>query len=200
MRIVLIGDSITLGRNASTRNSSWARRLEAYLKTNSKGSFQMNNNAVEGEIAQTGFDDVEDNVIKYTPDIVFIGYGTNDCTKERGRYVNDIYNFESNMEDIAEAIRSQTNAVIIFNLAPPVIEELCNNEIITIHNRDIEAYNKVVKRICASMALSFIDHYSIMSGKEDLDKLIDMDGVHPNDEGHRVLFENIIASAGHYFR
>jgi lysophospholipase L1-like esterase len=198
-RIVLVGDSITFGDNAQSRKNSWGSRLHEYLKNNFPGKFELVNNGVEGEIAQEGFDEIEDRVIKYTPDIVFIGYGTNDCTKENRAYVNSIYNFESNMKDIAEAVRSQTNAVIIFNLAPPVIEELCNDDVVTIHNRDIEAYNNVVKRICGSMMLSFVDHYDLMSANDDIKELIDYDGIHPNDEGHRVMFENILSSTGHFF-
>lgn len=199
-RIVLMGDSITFGDNASNPKNSWAARLDEYINKNLKGQFEIINSGVEGETAQEGFDDIEGKVIKYSPDIVFVGYGTNDCTKVNGRYENDIYNFESNMEDIAEAIRSQTNAAAVFNLAPPVIEELSNDDVVTIHNRDIEAYNKVVKRICGSMMLSFVDHYKLMSDREDLQNLLDGDGIHPNDEGHRVMFENILASAGHYLR
>lgn len=199
-RIVLMGDSITYGDNTTNKASSWAGRLEQYLNNELNGSFELINNGVEGETAREGLDHVEDKVIKYTPDIVFVGYGTNDCTKDRDGYINDFYNFESNMEDIAEAIRSQTNATIVFNLAPPVIEKLCNNGFIRIYNRDIEAYNNVVKRICGSMMLSFIDHYKLMSERNDLYSLIDEDGIHPNDEGHRLMFENIIASAGHLFR
>lgn len=199
-RIVLMGDSITYGYNASNRKTSWAGRLDEYLKKELKGQFEIINNGRIGETAQEGFEDVEDKVIKYTPDIVFIGYGTNDCSKENGSYANDFYNFESNMEDIAETIKSQTNAVIVFNLAPPVIEKRCNADGVKIHNRDVVAYNNIVKKISGSMMLSFIDHYELMSDLENLGELICEDGIHPNDEGHNVIFKNIIGSAGHLFR
>lgn len=199
MRIVLIGDSITFGDNASSYKNSWAGRLEDYLRQDFKGDFEVINNGVEGETAQEGLDNIEDSVIKYTPDIVFIGYGTNDCTKEMGKYINDIYNFESNVKDIAEIVREQTNAAIIFNLAPPVIEEMCSDDVVQIRNKDIEAYNNVVKTLCGSMMMAYIDHYNIMKDK-DLSVLIDVDGIHPTDEGHKVMFESIIASTNHYFR
>jgi lysophospholipase L1-like esterase len=200
MRIVLMGDSITLGYNAGSVETSWSGRLEKYLNDNFTGKFEIINSAVEGETAHEGYEEIEGHVIKYTPDIVFIGYGTNDCTKEAGEYLNNFYNFESDMEDIAEALRSQTNASIVFNLAPPVIEELASDDVVTIHNRDIKAYNDVVKRICGSMMLPFIDHFHIMNNKENLKDLIDADGIHPTDEGHRVMYENIIGAAGHFFR
>lgn len=197
-RIVLMGDSITYGSNSSSSRSCWAGRLEEFLKSSLYSKCELINSSTKRETAQAGFNEVEDKVIKYTPDIVFIGYGTNDCAKIKGIYVNDIYNFESNIEDIAEAVRSQTNASIIFNLAPPVIEGAVDGDIL-IHNRDITVYNNVVKRICSSMMLSFIDHYRLMSDREDVNKLFDIDGIHPNDEGHRVIFENILSSAGHLF-
>jgi lysophospholipase L1-like esterase len=199
MRIVLMGDSITFGSNASGKGMSWAERLDDYLEASFEGKYEIINSAVEGETAPEGLERIEDGVIKYTPDIVFVGYGTNDCTKEAGKYTNDYYTFESNMEDIAEAIRSQTNAMAVFNLAPPVNEELCNDDVIAIHNRDIEAYNTVVKRICGSMMLPFIDHYHAFMGNGDYTGLIDADGIHPNNEGHRVMFETIKSSAGHLF-
>lgn len=200
MRIVLLGDSITFGDNASDYKNTWAGRLYDTLKSNYKGTFEIINNGVEGETANEGLEGIEDSVIKYTPDIVFVGYGSNDCVKESGIYVNDIYTFESNMEDITKAIKSQTNAAIVFNLAPPVIEDLCNDDVVNIHNRDIKAYNDVVKRVCASMVFSFIDHFHIMNSKGNLSSLIDVDGIHPNDEGHKVMFESIISSTGHLFR
>lgn len=200
MRIVLMGDSITFGDNASNHKKSWAGRMEDYLRDNFNKDFEIINSGVEGETAKEGLQRIEDAVIKYTPDMVFIGYATNDCTKEMGKYTNDFYNFESNMEDIAEAVKKQTNASIVFNLAPPVIEELCNDDVINIHNRDIEAYNEVVKTLCGSMMLSYIDHFRIMMGKENLHRLIDADGIHPNDEGHRIMFESIIGSTAHMFR
>lgn len=200
MRVVLMGDSITFGDNATSYRNSWAGRLEDYLNSNFKGKIEVINSSVEGETAHEAWERIEDGVIKYTPDIVFIGYGTNDCTKEMGNYTNNFYNFESNMEDIAEAIRSQANAHIVFNLAPPVIEELCNDDVVNLHNRDIEAYNGVIKTLCGSMMMSYIDHYKIMSGKGDLSKYIDADGIHPNDEGHKLMFETIVGAAGHLFR
>jgi len=199
MRIVLMGDSITFGDNATRYSNSWAGRLEDYLKNNIKGEFEIINSSVEGETAQEALERIEDGVIKYTPDIVFIGYGTNDCTKEMGEYTNDFYNFESNMGDIAEAIKSQTNAHIVFNLAPPVIEELCNDDVISIYNRDIEAYNGVIKTLCGNMTMSYIDHYKFITSKGDISKYIDADGIHPNDEGHKLMFEIIIGAAGHLF-
>lgn len=195
-----MGDSITFGDDASSYKYSWGGRLEEYLKTNFKGNFEVYNSGVEGETAQEGYERIEDGVIKYTPDIVFIGYGTNDCTKEMGNYTNNFYNFESNVEDIAEAIRKQTNAVIVFNLAPPVVEELCNDAVVNIHNRDIKAYNEVIKTLCGSMMLSYIDHFTIMMDKGNLKEMMSDDGIHPNDEGHRIMFESIIGSAGHLFR
>lgn len=200
MRIVLIGDSITFGDNASDYYSSWAGRLYSFMKSNYKGTFEIINNGVEGETASEGFEGIEDSVIKYTPDIVYIGYGINDCTKEAGIYVNDIYSFESNMEDLVKEIKGQTNAVIVFNLTTPVIEDLCNDDVVNIHNRDIKAYNDVVKRICANMTLSFVDHFHILNNKEDLRSLIDIDGIHPNDEGHKIIFESIISCTGHLLR
>lgn len=200
MRVALMGDSITLGHNASSSGASWAGRLKSYLDEHFDGPFEIINSAIEGETASEGFKKIEDHVIKYTPDIVFIGYGTSDCMKVSGNYKNDYYNFESNIEDMAKAVKSQTNASIIFNLSPPIIEELACSDNVTVHNRDISAYNDVVKRVCGSMMIGFIDHFSIMTDKKNLNELIDSDGIHPNDEGHRVMFENIIGSAGHFFR
>lgn len=200
MRIVLMGDSITLGYNASSSDASWAGRLKKYLNERFDGTFEIINSALEGDTASDGFEKIEDQAIKYTPDVIFVGYGANDCTRVNGKYNNDYYNFESNMEDIAEALRSQTNASIIFNLSPPVIENLACDDLTCIHNRDISSYNDVVKRVCGSMMLPFIDHFSIMMDKKNLDEMIDRDGVHPNDLGHKVMFESIIGSAGHFFR
>lgn len=198
MRIVLIGDSITFGDNASDYKRSWAGLLEDYLKKNGR-KVEVINNAAEGETAGDGLQRVEKDVISLMPDLVFIGYGTNDCTKEAGKYVNNIYNYESNIREITGAIRDQANANIIFSLSPPVIENICNDDVVNLHNRDIEAYNNICKRLCGSLELSFVDHFSLMKDM-DLSVLLDSDGIHPNDKGHSVMFGNILSSAGHYFR
>jgi hypothetical protein len=55
MRIVLVGDDITLGLSASATENSWAGRLQEYLKKNFENGFEVINRAVAGSTAQDGF-------------------------------------------------------------------------------------------------------------------------------------------------
>jgi lysophospholipase L1-like esterase len=53
------------------------------------------------------------------------------------------------------------------------------------YNENMLKYNGEIKNICGAFNLQFIDLFDLLSN-EDLD-----DGLHPNSEGHKKMFEAI---------
>lgn len=52
---------------------------------------------------------------------------------------------------------------------------------------NVEKYNQVAKEVCGSENIAFVDMYSEFM-KQDYKNLL-FDGLHPNDEGHELMFQ-----------
>ncbi|MBI2623390.1 MAG: SGNH/GDSL hydrolase family protein [Candidatus Liptonbacteria bacterium] len=56
------------------------------------------------------------------------------------------------------------------------------------HNKYVEDYNARIRKIAASESVTLIDIHAEFQ-KQDYSKLLSADALHPNAEGHRVIFE-----------
>ena len=64
-----------------------------------------------------------------------------------------------------------------------------------IQNDRLEMYVKAMRRLARRNRLGLVDNFKVFSkakqqGEEKLDELL-LDGVHPNDNGHRMIAENL---------
>ncbi|MBK7713611.1 MAG: SGNH/GDSL hydrolase family protein [Bacteroidales bacterium] len=86
LKILLFGDSIAEGANASGENNappfmaSWGKLVADELKRYYKGNIEFTNSAVGGKDSRWGLETIEENVIAHNPDLVMIAFGMNDGT------------------------------------------------------------------------------------------------------------------------
>ncbi len=52
----------------------------------------------------------------------------------------------------------------------------------------VEEYNRYIAEICETETIPYLDFYEDL--KNNLPELL-VDGIHPNDQGHKILFEKI---------
>lgn len=111
LRIVYNGDSICVGCNASgwlgnpPYIPSWTDLITRELGAVYAAPITAVNTAVGGTIAQWGADNVEENILRYKPDLVVLRFGTNDATQG---YTTAF--FKENMERILQAVRADNPA------------------------------------------------------------------------------------------
>ena len=147
LSVVFFGDSVTFGCNASGLQSVssppymplWCDMTVAGLKKNySNNNITSVNTAVGGTTSEWGVTEAPSRVVSYNPDLVFIGFGTNDGTAGVAASV-----FKSNIKSIIDTVRQGRPACEFVILSPfftnpetffsgaqesylPVIEELEN--------------------------------------------------------------------------
>ncbi len=121
LQILLFGDSIAAGANASGVNnafphlSSWGNLFAEKLRRYYKGKIAFTNTAVGGKDSHWGLKTVQERVIDHNPDLVIIAFGMNDGTARIDPKV-----FKANIEEMINKIR-QHNAKTAFILVAPML-------------------------------------------------------------------------------
>ena len=57
-------------------------------------------------------------------------------------------------------------------------------------NEYVDKYNQALARICDELDIELVDINAVFKSK-GVEVNITMDGLHPNDEGHNLIFENV---------
>ncbi len=214
-KIKLIGDSITHGMGSSDFAQStaesdflfnagsfpqyrnygvkcWAGMLKEYLE--SKFNCTVTNNGASGASAQQLVDNW-DAIVSADDDVIICMIGTND----RGKTLATIYQSVVALYEKAQANKQR----IIFMSAPPtsIENEMMKNDngeyTFIIHMEDIDnLYNYVNNTLNVgyiSIYKAFLN-YCRDTGTS-VDSLLD-DGLHPNDEGYKLMFEIVLEALG----
>ena len=106
LNILLFGDSIAEGANASGENDglpslpSWGNLVAEGLRRYYKGNIAFTNTAVGGKDSEWGLETVQDRVIVHHPDLVIIAFGMNDGTNRMDPNV-----FKANIQGMINKVR-----------------------------------------------------------------------------------------------
>lgn len=125
-------------------------------------------------------------VLGREPDLVTLWTGPNDVI--RG---DDPEDFEGDLEDILAQLRDETDAVIVMANVPeltelPRFEEEPDPDVTEAR---VEAFNGAIERQADEFNVSIVDLHE--EGIEE-DLVSDIDGFHPNNEGHRRIAEEFL--------
>lgn len=181
--IVLLGDSISTGCNASGWASSspyqppWQDLLLEHLQHTFSPNVSMTNLAVGGTSTPWGLTRVPD-VAAAKPDLVILAFGMNDSA---GRSAAE---YKSNMQAMIKAVRDvspQAEFILIASM-------LGNRDWVTLKHELFPQYRNALQEL-AEPGIAIADMTSIwtemLNRKQDWD--LTGNGVnHPNDFGHRV--------------
>jgi lysophospholipase L1-like esterase len=214
-KIKLIGDSITHGMCSSDfapstaaedflfnagsfpqyRNygvKCWGGMLKTYLE--SKFDCTVTNNGASGASAQQLVDNW-DAIVSADDDVIICMIGTND----RQKTLSTIYQSIVDLYEKAQA----NNQRIIFMSAPPasveneMIEDENGKHIFIIHMEDIDNLYNYVNN---TLNVGYISIYkAFLNYCRDTGISVDAllaDGLHPNDEGYKLMFEIVLENLG----
>lgn len=190
LSIVLLGDSISTGCNAS----GWAGAppfqppyqdlLLEHLKTLSSPNVTLTNLAVGGTSTPWGLTRVPD-VVAAKPDLVLLAFGMNDSS---GRPAGE---YKANIEAIMKEIRKSspdTEFILIATM-------MGNADWVTLKQELFPQYRQALAELCGpGVALADLtsNWQEMLKRKKDSD--LTGNGVnHPNDFGHRV-YAQVLAS------
>lgn len=204
--IFIFGDSITYGEWDAL--GGWANRLRTYhdssrlplpqdqVLTYNLGIPSDTSSGVRQRLTQETEARLNPNPNPEAEIQFIIAIGTNDSRflQEENKHGVGEQEFKANLEAITLAARSFTQDITFIGLLPcvetKVIATAKRREWDSLYdNQSIKIYNEIIKQHCQSAGLEFIDLNAFFEDK-DIDSLFD-DGLHPNTEGHALMFDYI---------
>ena len=201
--IVAFGNSITATRK--TVDQVFAQRLPDLLK---QGGIEvkMINSGVGG--SHTGrlvdndrhkkphaLDRFESDVLAHNPDIVTIGFGTNDAhidsKLEGGPSRIPLEKYTENLTYMITKLQKQGARVIL--IAPNALGQKQGE----LQNNRLSQYVQVVRNLSNSYHTGLVDNFQMFNDYhnqpgQDMDDLM-LDGTHPNDKGHEMIAKRLVA-------
>ena len=205
--IFIFGDSITYGE--WDNSGGWANRIRAhyddlvlpvpdnYIITYNLGIPSDTSTGLAQRLTQETQSRLSPNP-SVTNIQFIIAIGANDsrwlaAEQKRGVELNE---FKSNLEKITAAANLFSSQIAFIGLLPCVEQTVLQSAkkhgwVETYDNQAIELYNQVIKTHCQQSGHDFIDVYNAFmeNGYESLLS----DGLHPNNNGHSMLCDLILA-------
>ncbi|MEP0265410.1 GDSL-type esterase/lipase family protein [Dokdonia sp.] len=180
-RIVCIGDSLTAGYGVQIIHA-WPHLLSQDLH------IEVMNSGISGDTTSGMLARFQDMVIKHKPTHTIIMGGTNDLSLQ---LPNNIL-----ISNILAMTRYAKHHGIIPIIGIPTpfynqedsIDEYVSTEVLSLSKR-IQLFQRTLKQFAIDDGLDFIDFTVGMTPKLFLE-----DGLHPNEEGHILMFENAKSS------
>jgi lysophospholipase L1-like esterase len=137
-----------------------------------------------------GMDRFDTAVLAYHPDWVTINFGINDSWQDKGKKGTSripLQEYRHNLKFFIDGIRKQGGRAIL--ITPNPVGEKYRG----FHRRRLKKYRNVVRQLAARKNIPLIDTwklfpYYVRKKHEALDSLL-LDGVHPNDTGHKIIAE-----------
>lgn len=151
------------------------------------------NSGINGNNTRDVLESLNDRVYKYNPSKVFILLGTNDYVSLRRNE-----SIKENITKIVEEIHKNRPLAKIYieSIIPiTVVDDECiHYDFIRVRdNKEIEDANEILKKICKEKDATFIDTYSLFyDEREGLKLEYTKDGLHLNDNGYRVLTDELM--------
>lgn len=191
LHIVLYGDSISWGGNASLRGNTppyqapYGELFAEWLNRRWSAPVRLTNNAVGGKDAVWGVENIAPMVNDYRPDLVLLAFGMNDGGKEPAY-------FEELNRRMVEAIRAQNPAAEILLVATSTPNPILTDEKAPFWGNQYR-FRPVLDAIAADPVygggIAVADITGMQAALHSRKRFIDTTGNHvnhPNDFFHRL--------------
>lgn len=187
--ICVFGDSIVWGA-WDKEKAGWVNRLKIYCQNNSEEDI-IYNLGIPSETTTNLIKRIKNECNSRNPNTIIISIGINDTLylKDIEKEQTDIETFKENVKTIIDICKLYTKNILFIGLTRinekyTVPINWNDNEIYL--NKNIEKYNKKIKECCDENDIDFLDILDTL----DIEDLCE-DGIHPNEIGHKKIFEDI---------
>jgi lysophospholipase L1-like esterase len=180
IQIVALGDSLTYGWMTQY---GFLNYLEILIKKKYPNSeVLITNKGVPGDTAVDGLHRLERDVIRLSPDLVFIQFALNDAYS--GLSAND---FQKNIESIIVKIKNRLNSEIVLLTSVAIQDNNMNKVANKFYMKISESGKKY------NLPVIYVHEYwekRISSGVKH-SQLVQYDGVHPTEKGYELMAEAV---------
>jgi lysophospholipase L1-like esterase len=199
MRVLVFGDSIAQGFYDS--EGGWANRLAAhYFKKSIDGKNEKNltvfNLSISGDATPQllrRFDAESSARIWPGEDFIFIfSVGINDSVVENGKVRVEQEDYSDNLRSLVQKARKFSNNILLVGLNAcdeKITQPVAWNKAIHYTNKQISIYESIIRKISTEEGAQFLPLYEVFEEKKKHGEKLLFDGLHPNSEGHLIIYE-----------
>ncbi len=216
IKILVIGDSITKGIIYDDVKGRYVFSDKGFVSLLKNDDLEIENVSLMGSTVTRGLTTLErlgDEVAGY--EYTCIEFGGNDCNfiwsevaeapDSHHDAATPIDKFRAVYQKMIEKIRSLGSKPVIISLPPIVSSKFYKWIIRGLNEANIfsflgdkerlgrwqKMYNDAVNEIAQSMNIPLIDITAPFFKENDIDLLYCTDGIHPNEKGHRLIYNEI---------
>lgn len=202
--IVMFGDSTTAERLGVVENV-YAERVQQSLQGGGS-SVSVHNAGVPGNTTKNARERLARDVLAHKPRLVVIQFGINDAAVDVWKNPPattsrvPLSEYERNLRWMIAALREQGAKPVLMTTNPTrwtnKLRELYGKPPYSPGDADgfdapvLSRYNEAVRRIAKELTVPLVEIHDAFTAKNP-DKLL-LDGMHPNDEGHRIIAELLL--------
>ena len=188
MNICIFGDSIAWGAG-DIEGGGWAVLLRNYLYQQND-DIQVYNLGISGDVTTETLKRIDCEATARKVDIIIVALGINDSAfiKSKNERWTSIDQFQGNISLLFEKARKFTEHVFFIGLTPVDETKTMPASWAPDYFVDVKTaceYNEIIEQFCKEKNTPFISLEGVLT-LNDLS-----DGLHPNTEGHRKMFERI---------
>lgn len=187
-KILIFGDSITYGQR-DLELGGWTNRLKLAIANDSSiASCHVFNMGISGQTTGEVLERLErecaGRVLGDANNILILAAGINDTQLIDGDVLVREEKFRSDVTELIEAARRQTDSVIYLGLTP--VDETRTNPVRWDRTKNwrndlISAYDEIISEICAEEGVRYVYVY------DQIDPSGNEDGLHPSADGHAII-------------
>lgn len=185
--ICIFGDSTAWGA-WDMEKGGWVNRLWLHIGKRDEDYVEIYNLSVTGGTTETILERFEGEAKRRNADAMIFQTGGNDAAYEHesGNFLVQPEKFRENLFETIKRAKNITDKIVFMDLRNCDESKTMPVPWIDIYytNKNIEKYSKIMKEVCAENAVPFLDIGLL--NNEDFD-----DGLHPNSDGHRKIFEKV---------
>lgn len=202
MRVLVFGDSITQG--FWDTEGGWAARLRKHYDQRQLKDLKNNDEPVVFNLGISG--DITEGVLKrFEPELearrwrwpqeefsFVFAIGINDTASDSGIERSDTEKYRTQLEQLID-LGSQSSSRIMFIGLTPCVEEIVNQRAgeKVLSNQRIKSFDMVLAEVCEAKKVAFVPLFSKLQKELDDGRRLFDDGLHPNNEGHQLIFEMV---------
>lgn len=176
-KVVVLGSSTAYGTGATVPDSSWVGRTKTYYKSTHQLDTLINL-AVGGSFTDSGVK-LLPKALSYNPDIVLINFPSNDLVAGLG-----VPLYMSNLRKMYYTVTAAGKRCFVSTTQPRTDE---------FNERTLKVARDSVMMEFPANYMQFYDPL-VLPGTYDPNPLYVVDGTHPNNAGHKLLFQAVVAS------
>jgi acyl-CoA thioesterase-1 len=188
-KICVWGDSVGCGCY-DFKNGGWVHILKMYLWQKFNGEVEVMDLSIDGETSAGVFKRFAEEYKFRQPNIALVAIGMNDAVFDKRTKNNWVKkeNTKKNLQKIIEVVKKNNQQIVLIGLTK-IKEDLLTpvewDKNLFYYKDNIKKYNAIIKMVAKENNIPFIPMFDVLED-EDLD-----DGLHPNADGHRKMFERI---------